>query len=453
MPDNGIGLNFDAVKGFLAPESPLNKNLKSLQFNPDGTLKVDLFDDFLGGGTSPATANATSAVSSVGEVAGKQPGRFSLANPGFQDALGQIAQALDPEGLGGRLGGIASNRASNEIFSQLLNQMLGLGGDQGNPSQAVGASLPPGAIGSLSPEQLSQAFQLSEQSQAQDFSQATELAELSRAITNDQFNNSLNVAQKENLESITENRRSPEELSDLRIKEIEAGKVPRTSVQSLNLDPDGNKTPTKEKHRWLIDSITGKRITHLGLDLQAEANSGGGGDPLTKSRLWLSFIDRAAKDKLSREGFGEFIKLADGTKTYRYTEPEKAQVAYREFIESKLSQAIEAGLVTEEIGKVLLDEPVPLATNAEPDIEQTIEAIEEPGIAQKALEFFGRPSDEQKQRLIDILNKDKQNEDIQELPTGSAGAEAAKKLSVGDRFKVNGKVFEKTGPNDFDERK
>lgn len=124
----------------------LNRNVKSVTQNPDGSRKVDFYDDTdlmgLAGGkvgpltpagpnTQPATPQPQSAdlrgvnVPTL-DTAGGGSGFFDLLQNGNAMALilGELAQALDPKGVGGRLGTFAAGRAQRDIYSQLFDTLL-----------------------------------------------------------------------------------------------------------------------------------------------------------------------------------------------------------------------------------------------------------------------------------------------------------------------------------------
>lgn len=125
----------------------LNRNVKSVTQNPDGSRKVDFYDDtdlmgMVGGkvepltpagpNTQPATPQPQTAelqgvnVPTPNTDGGGGAGFLDLLQNGNAMALilGELAQALDPQGTGGRLGAFAAGRAQRDIYSQLFDTLL-----------------------------------------------------------------------------------------------------------------------------------------------------------------------------------------------------------------------------------------------------------------------------------------------------------------------------------------
>lgn len=100
---------------------------KSMTFTPEGQLgKID-FEQTGEALKGAAQAQPQTTAQPQGPVQG-QPSRNLgqlLQDPGFSAVLGQLAQALDPQGVGGRLGALGQGLAQQNIqqqFSQALQQ-------------------------------------------------------------------------------------------------------------------------------------------------------------------------------------------------------------------------------------------------------------------------------------------------------------------------------------------
>ena len=346
----------DLISQVIEASNGGNRNIKSI--TPDG--KVEFFDDAVGavqGATGGTTASPTPTTPPLQQQ--EQGGIFS--DPGLAKILGDLGQALSQPGSGAfNVGAVASNMAESRIFNQLLNDLIGRGTNQNPNNPAVNLS-------NLSAAGLSPELQMSALRSASD-------------LEAQEFDNLLNLAQAQNIQDIRRKRPTLKQQTDEQIRAGLALQRPQTFRMTLNVDSSGNPTQGKDKHAWLINAQTGDRIAYLGPD---DRVTGGGGSSVADERLWYSMADRQAKAEVVRQGWGELVNNPDGSKTFKFIDPEKGQKAYVDEMNRAIDVLVREGKVRDGFRDLIPQAPEPQT------IPQAVEdQAKDSGFLQGIKDFF-----------------------------------------------------------------
>lgn len=176
--------------------------------------------------------------------------------------IGQVLGLFPQSGMVGRAGTALAGMGQNAMHQQQLQKLLG---GQSSFKQGIPGGDGIGA-GMLTPEMQNSVLSVAMEHEMQPFNKALMMSQMAR------------------------NLRKPGQTA--------AG----MKVEVLNVDKQGNPTPARQKHKWLINEQTGEKIEWLGAFTTPDARAGGGAGAPTR-------ISDASKF-LVEEFYGEAIESA-----------------------------------------------------------------------------------------------------------------------------------------------